>query len=158
MQPDVDPATGLPGKSEADRAIRAALESPQGKFLVVAVCSRVQAVNARFGYSVGDQVLAAFAEHFKKGLSVRDQIFRWQGPAFVVLLERAERLERVRTEIRQFADTRVDKTIEVGQRTVLIPISATWAIFPLGSATRRVYEASGSIHGGPEFHATTLEP
>ena len=129
--PDLDPATGLPSKAEADRAIRAALESPQGKFLVVAVCSRVQAVNARFGYSVGDQVLAAFAAHFKKGLSVRDQIFRWQGPAFVVLLERAERLERVRTEIRQFADTRVDKTIEVGQRTVLIPISATWAIFPL---------------------------
>ncbi len=131
MQPDVDPATGLPGKSEAERAIRAAVESPQGKFLVVAVCSRVQAVNARFGYSVGDQVLAAFAEHFKKSLSVRDQIFRWQGPALVVLLERAERPERVRAEIRQFADIRVDKTLEVGQRTVMIPISATWAIFPL---------------------------
>jgi hypothetical protein len=49
----------------------------------------------------------------------------------VALLERAERIERVRTEIRQFADIRFEKTIEVCQRTVLIPISAIWAIYPL---------------------------
>jgi hypothetical protein len=49
----------------------------------------------------------------------------------VGLLERAERIDRVRAEIRQFADLRLDKTVEVGQRTVLIPISAIWAIFPL---------------------------
>jgi GGDEF domain-containing protein len=107
------------------------MESPQGKFVVIAVCSRVQAVNARFGYTVGDRMLGAFAEHFKKGLSARDQLFRWQGPALVALLERAERIERVRTEIRQFADVKFDKTTEVGQRTVLIPISASWSIFAL---------------------------
>jgi GGDEF domain-containing protein len=129
--PNLDEATGLPGKAEAERVIRAAMESPQGKFVVIAVCSRVQAVNARFGYTVGDRMLGAFAEHFKKGLSARDQLFRWQGPALVALLERAERIERVRTEIRQFADVKFDKTTEVGQRTVLIPISASWSIFAL---------------------------
>jgi GGDEF domain-containing protein len=131
IQPDRDAATGLPGKSEADRAIRAAMASPKGKFVVIAVCSRVQAVNARFGYAVGDRILGAFAEHFKKGLSARDLLFRWQGPALMALLDREERLDRVRTEIRQFADARFDKTTEVGQRTVLIPISASWSIFPL---------------------------
>ena len=129
--PNLDEATGLPGKAEAERVIRAAMESPQGKFVVIAVCSSVQAVNARFGYTVGDRMLGAFAEHFKKGLSARDQLFRWQGPALVALLERAERIERVRTEIRQFADVKFDKTTEVGQRTVLIPISASWSIFAL---------------------------
>ena len=49
----------------------------------------------------------------------------------MALIERSERLERVRSEIRQFADIRLDKTVEVGQRTVLIPISAIWAIFPI---------------------------
>jgi GGDEF domain-containing protein len=127
----LDEATGLPGKAEADRAIRAAVESPEGKFVVIAVCGRVQAVNARFGYAVGDRVLEAFAKHFKKSLSARDQLYRWQGPAVVALLERAERLDRVRAQIRQFADVRLDQTIEVGQRTVLIPISAIWSIFPL---------------------------
>jgi GGDEF domain-containing protein len=131
IRPDLDAATGLAGKGEADRAIRAALESPQGKFLVIAVCNRVQAVNARFGYAVGDRILGAFAEQFKKGLSARDKIYRWQGPTLVALLERAERIERVRAEVRQFADVRLDKTTEVGQRTVLIPISAIWTIFPV---------------------------
>ena len=129
--PTLDEATGLPGKAEAERAIRVALGSPQGKFVVIAVCSRVQAVNARFGYAVGDRMLGALAEHFKKGLSARDQLFRWQGRALVALLERAERIDRIRTEVRRFADVKFDQTIEVGQRTVLIPISASWSIFAL---------------------------
>lgn len=129
LQPEVDAATGLPGRGEADRAIRAALESPQGKFLLAAVCSRVQAVNARFGYAVGDMILAAFADHFVQGLSARDQVFRWQGPALVALLERVDRLERVRAEVRQFADIRLDRTTDVGQRTVLIPISPVGRYF-----------------------------
>jgi GGDEF domain-containing protein len=131
LPPDRDEATGLPGKAAAERAIRTALQSPQGKYLVVAVCNRVQAVNARFGYAVGDKILGAFAEHFRKGLSARDHIFRWRGPSLVAVLERAERMERVRAEVRQFADVRLDKTIEVAQRTVLIPISAVWTIFPM---------------------------
>jgi diguanylate cyclase (GGDEF)-like protein len=131
LQSAADEATGLPDKGAADRAIRAAMESPQGKFMLVAVCNRVQAVNARFGYSVGDKILAAFAAHLKKSLSASDQIYRWQGPSFVALLERGEKMERVRAEVRQFADVRLDKTVEVAQRTVLIPISCVWAVFPV---------------------------
>jgi hypothetical protein len=37
----------------------------------------------------------------------------------------------VRTEMRRFADIKLEKTIEVGQRTVLIPISAGWSVFPV---------------------------
>jgi GGDEF domain-containing protein len=128
---EVDAATGLPGKKEAQQAIQAALASPKGKFLVIAVCSRVQAVNARFGYAIGDRVLTAFADHFAQGLSAKDQLFRWQGPALLAVIERAERIDRVRTEIRQFADVKIEKTMEVGQRTVLIPIAASWSVFPI---------------------------
>jgi GGDEF domain-containing protein len=131
IAPVIDAATGLPGKEEAERAIRRALGSPAHKFLVVAVCSRVHAVNARFGYSVGDRVVAALAEHFRKSLSARDQIYRWHGPTLVALLERTERIDHIRAEVRNFADSRMDKTMEIGQRTVLIPISAAWVVFPM---------------------------
>jgi GGDEF domain-containing protein len=131
IQRELDASTGLLAKAEADRAIREAMQSPRGKFLLIAVCSRVQAVNARFGYAVGDRVLGTFAEHFKKGLAASDQIFRWQGPSLIAVLERQERIERVRSEIQRFADTKLEKTTEVGQRTVLIPISAAWSIFPI---------------------------
>jgi GGDEF domain-containing protein len=128
---DVDAATGLPGKTDAIRAINTATDSPTGKFVVIAVVNRVQAVNARFGYAVGDKVLAAFAQHFLKGLAAKDKVFRWQGPSLLALLERAERIEQVRTEIRGFTEVKLDTTLQVGQRTVLIPIAASWAIFPM---------------------------
>ncbi len=131
LPPDLDLATGLRGKAEAGRAIAAALAAPAGKFLMIAVCSRVQAVNARFGYEVGDRMLSAFAEHFKKGLLATDSLYRWQGPALVAVIERPSRIDRVRAEIRQFADLKLEKTMEVGQRTVLIPITASWTVFPI---------------------------
>jgi diguanylate cyclase (GGDEF)-like protein len=126
---ELDAATGLPSKKEALKAIQAAVESPRNKFLVIAEVSRVQAVNARFGYAIGDQVLSTFAEHMKGNLGARDRIFRWHGPAVIALLEREDRLEKVRIEIRRFAEVKLEKTAEVGNRTVLLPISASWSIF-----------------------------
>jgi GGDEF domain-containing protein len=127
----VDGATGLPGKNEALKAMQEAMASPKGKFLLVAVVSRVQAVNARFGYAVGDRVLEACAAHFKKNISARDQLFRWQGPALVGILDRHERIDHVSAEVRQFADTKLEKTVDVGNRTVLIPISCSWSVFQI---------------------------
>jgi len=127
--PNLDTATGLPSMQEAMKAIQAAVESPRNKFLAIAVVSRVQAVNARFGYAIGGQVLSTFAEHFKANLSAQDRVFRWHGPAVIALLEREDRLEKVRTEIRRFAEAKLEKTAEVGNRTVLLPISASWSIF-----------------------------
>jgi diguanylate cyclase (GGDEF)-like protein len=126
---ELDAATGLPNKKEALKAIQAAVESPRNKFLAIAVVSRVQAVNARFGYSIGDRVLSTFAEHFRVNLSAQDLVFRWHGPAVIALLEREDHLEKVRAEIRRFAEVKLEKTAEVGNRTVLLPISASWSIF-----------------------------
>jgi GGDEF domain-containing protein len=127
----LDAATGLPGKKEAIKAIQTAVASPHNKFLAIAVVGRLQAVNARFGNVIGDQVLATFAEHFKKHLLASDWVFRWQGPAMIVVLEREGRLDKVCAEIRAFADAKLEKTVEVGARTVMLPISANWTIFPV---------------------------
>jgi len=129
--PDIDKATGLPGKAEAEKAIQAALDSPNGKFIVIAVISRVQAVNARFGYAVGDKVLAACAEHFRNSLLANDQLCRWQGPALIAVLTRAERIDEVRAEIRRFADSKLEKAVDIGCRSILIPLSANWSVLPI---------------------------
>jgi GGDEF domain-containing protein len=131
MRPSVDGATGLPGKNEALKAIQEAMASPKGKFLLVAVVSRVQAVNARFGYAVGDRVLEACAKHFRKNLSARDQLFRWHGPTLAGIIERSERIDHVSAQLRQFADVKLEKTVDLGNRTVLIPISCSWSVFPI---------------------------
>ncbi len=126
---DLDAATGLPSKTEAMKAIKTAVALPRNKFLAIAVVSRVQAVSARFGYAIGDRVLAAFAEHFRCNLGASDQVFCWDGPTLVAMLQRESPIETVRTEIRRFAEIKLEKTVELGNRTVLLPISATWSIF-----------------------------
>jgi GGDEF domain-containing protein len=126
---DLDAATGLPSKIEAMKAIKTAVALPRNKFLAIAVVSRVQAISARFGYAIGDRVLAAFAEHFRCNLGASDQVFRWDGPTLVAMLQRESPIETVRTEIRRFAEIKLEKTVELGNRTVLLPISATWSIF-----------------------------
>ncbi|HWY45862.1 MAG TPA: diguanylate cyclase [Bryobacteraceae bacterium] len=128
---NLDAATGLPGKKQAMQAIQTAMASPHNKFLAIAVVGRLQAVNARFGNVIGDQVLATFAQHFKEHLLASDRVFRWQGPAVIAVLEREGRLDKVCAEIRPFADAKLEKTVEVGARTVMLPISANWTIFPV---------------------------
>ncbi|MES1262702.1 MAG: hypothetical protein ABUS49_13295, partial [Acidobacteriota bacterium] len=60
-----------------------------------------------------------------------DQLFRWTGPAMVAILERSQPLAAIRLMVKQLADVRTDIAFEFGDRSVHIPISANWAVFPL---------------------------
>lgn len=126
---DLDKVTGLPSYEEALKAIRTAIHSSKRTYVVCAVVGRVQAVNARFGYAIGDRLLNLFRGHFQAGLAQKDQVFRWRGPVFVALLEREETIDRIRTEIRRFADVKHNELVDLGNRTVLMPVSAGWAVF-----------------------------
>lgn len=127
---DADPVTGLPSKREAEKALRYAVASPAGKFVIVVVVNRVNAVNARFGYAAGDQILTRCAAHFRAGLSQSDEMYRWHGPAFLAILSRNTRIDEVRSEIRRFADAHLEQNIEVGNRSILIPVSSNWSVLP----------------------------
>lgn len=128
QQKELDSITGLPGKKEAELALRSAVTSPQGKFILVAFVSRVNAINARFGYAAGDRILGVCARHFRSGLSSGDELYRWQGPAFLGILSRDKRIDQVRSEIRRFADAPVQETIQLGNRAVLVQVSTNWSI------------------------------
>lgn len=129
--PDLDPATGLPGKLEAERGLQAAAASPGTNFLLLAVINRLQAVNARFGNVIGDEVLAVVAENFRSALAAEDKLYRWQGPALLAVLRRTAALGLVREEVRRFAEKKMEKNFLIGSRSVLLPISASWAVFPI---------------------------
>ena len=128
QQKALDTVTGLPGKKEAELALRSAVSSPGGKFVLIAVVSRVNAINARFGYTAGDRILSLCAKHFRSGLASSDQLYRWQGPAFLAILSRDKRIDQVRSEIRCFADASVQETVQLGSREVSIQVSTNWSI------------------------------
>ena len=128
-----DPVTGLFSRNEAELALRAAAADAEGKFLLVAIVNRVQTINARFGYAVGDRLMAACAQHYRTSLSASDELYRWQGPAFLAILGRQARIDQVRGEIRRFASARLEDAVEVGNRTVIVPVSSNWSVFPVSS-------------------------
>ena len=137
---ELDTVTGLPGKREAEKALRSVSASPDGKYVAVAVVNRVNAVNARFGYAVGDQILIRCAQRFRSSLSESDELYRWQGPAFLAILSRNTRIDEVRSEIRRFADAHVEHTIDLGDRRVMIPVSSNWSVLPASSSFEALHK------------------
>ena len=139
---DLDPATRLPRQAAGLQAMQEAIQAGKRRYVVAMVVNRMQSVNARFGFHVGDRILRAFKENVEKQLSRADQLFRWEGPAIVVLLDRTDPIEQVRAQIRRILDGRLEEHFDVEGRAVMIPISAAWSAFhlmpPLANAIKQI--------------------
>lgn len=109
------------------------LKAGTRSYVVTLVINRMQSINARFGYYIGDQILRTCRESIEKQLSPGDQMFRWAGPAMVLVLERADTLEVVRGQLKRILDARIEETYSLGSRAVLIPIAMAWSAFKLVS-------------------------
>jgi diguanylate cyclase (GGDEF)-like protein len=124
-----DPVTGLPARVDAETALAEAASGAAQSFVVLLAVDRVELINGRFGFAAGDEVLRLYLEALRTRLSPTDRIFRWSGPAFVVLLERPNRLESVRDQFRSVVPVKMEKTIHASNRTAMVSISATWTVF-----------------------------
>jgi GGDEF domain-containing protein len=151
---NLDPATGLPGKEMCLDALRQPSTGGGCRYVVTMVVSRIASVNARFGYAAGNRILRTFAEFIEKQLPPSDKLFRWNGPAIVAVLEKSEPLDRVRVEVKRILETRLEDNLELAERSVLIPISATWSIFQFIAgvpAAEKQIQAFIASQGNPEF-------
>jgi diguanylate cyclase (GGDEF)-like protein len=124
-----DPVTGLQARPDAETALTAAAAGGKQSFVVLLAVDRFELINGRFGFAAGDEVLKIYLEALRSRLSATDRIFRWSGPAFVVLLERPNRLESVRDQFRSVVPVKMEKTIHASNRTAMVSVSATWTVF-----------------------------
>ena len=132
-----DPLTGLPERAEAEAALA---EPVKGQtFAAVLVLERLQSVNRKFGVEIGDQILAEFARLVRKNVPAEDRMYRWGGPTLVVLMTRPATIDRVRMEVAGIMDGKWEKTIQTASRSILLPITARWALMPMMAAPRLLY-------------------
>lgn len=129
----VDPVTELPGPQAAREALELASADPAGTFIGVFVPNRLRAINARHGYGVGDRLLITLRNKLQEKVSKADQLFRWRGPCIIVLLHKRSSLLETRTEIAEVGNLRLQETIEIGSRFVLLPLSFSWEVLPFNS-------------------------
>lgn len=145
--PKTDEATGLPSRSQAEEAIGKACQEGAQAYALAVQIDRIRIFNSRFGYEVGDELLRYLAGFLRKQLPEKDLLFRWSGPTLVALLFRPHDLERVRDEIGRIMDFKHEHTVQTASRTVLLPISARWAIFPMMAPLAHLLQKVDSFAG-----------
>jgi len=129
-----DSLSGLPERGTAEEVMAEGLASGRPLCAVVFVLDRLPAINARFGYAAGDRVMLGFLRHLKQSVARPAEIYRWTGPAFLLLAEASGQLVKFREDMTHIISTRVEETLRVGNRTVLLPVSGSCAVFPLSEA------------------------
>ncbi len=137
---EADTVTGLPGRAAAERAFEEARARGGHWYAVAVVANRLASINSRFGYAVGDHLLRKLCEGVRSGLSADDRVFRWSGPCLVALLLRTAPEHEVKNELRRITGALKEDLVDIGNRSVLLPMSPAWAIFPLNEPSRIIRE------------------
>ena len=143
-QQPTDPGTGLPLRSEAEEMLRQMIEAGRQAYAVVFYLHRMALTNARFGEAIGNQVILFCSQHLATAvLRADDHFYRWQGPAFVAIIERPESLQAVTSEIQRLSAAPISRHFETPSRSVYLPIRLTSEVVPLFEAT--VPEVLGQV-------------
>jgi GGDEF domain-containing protein len=125
---DLDMVTGLPNFRAAEQAIRAAIAARTSTYAVLFCVERVEVINGRFGFTIGDRILMLYGQHLAQRLSAADRLFRWRGPGFLALIDRTGPEISIRAEMARLVSARLEQEVELGDRSVLLPVSASWML------------------------------
>jgi GGDEF domain-containing protein len=151
----IDSVTGIEPRQSAETEIADRLQPESFEpcspgYAAVLVVERVDAINLRYGFPAGDKLLRTFAQQIAAKIPPPDALFRWRGPAFVMLLGRTAPPDAVRAEVGRLAG---EQLIEVNGSPLPIPVTCTWTVLALekrGSAAD-VYQKIDRFvaeHGG----------
>jgi GGDEF domain-containing protein len=127
----LDSVTGLPDAAAAEHCLARAVTSCAQGYAAVLCMERLDAINSRFGYAVGDRLMFQFAQEVAQRLSGWDKLFRWRGPTLIAILERPGRPQDVRNEVGHIVAAKREHLIDIGGRTVLLPMAARFAVISL---------------------------
>jgi GGDEF domain-containing protein len=106
----------------------------------------------RFGQEAGDEILVKFVHTVRDKLQTGDRLFRWSGPTFLALLPRSDGLERTRGEIGRLMEARLEHTIQTPSRSMMVPVTARWTVFPMMAAPRLFYQRIDNFAAKPDVN------
>jgi hypothetical protein len=98
-----------------------------------------------------------FGQHLAQRLSSNDRLFRWRGPGFLALMDRTGPEISIRAEIARMVSARLEQEIELGGRSVLLPIGASWMLTSVADSTldkvsKKLDAFSAAQAGGSASH------
>ncbi len=142
VQTTNDPVTGFPTEKQAESALVSAIEDEHDYFVVPIIAKGAEKIYAQLGSEVGDSCLYKLAERLRVLTSRGDPVFRWRGVAFLAILKRPATTTEVRREVYNVINAQRDESIQIGGRTIWLPVSAAWDVIavkpPLSSLMSRI--------------------
>lgn len=130
-----DPVSGLPSRFSGEQSIIVQSQSlSPDSYFVVFVVHRINLLNIKYGYSLGDSVLRCFLRHLMSSFADVDELYRWSGPAFLALVHRKGGIISLRQEVSKITNQRMEETLVVNKRELLIPISASGLVLDVGGS------------------------
>jgi GGDEF domain-containing protein len=123
--PKADPVKLSPAETKKPEEI--------AEFVVVFMLDRENSIAARFGEEVRHNVLLFVSQHLKDSLLPADRIIRWKGAAFLGSLKRTGSIHEIRAELSAVASIQISPTVDVGERSIRLPVSLSWAVFTQSS-------------------------
>ncbi|WP_369255890.1 diguanylate cyclase domain-containing protein [Geodermatophilus amargosae] len=139
-----DPLTHLPNRRYAEARLDGLLSAGTTPALAVVDVDRFKSINDAVGHPGGDAVLRAVAELLLAGCRDTDEVCRWAGDEFVVLLPdtTAEQAERALERIRRAVAARDWTALGV---TVPVTISVGIASATRGDDRRTLFAAADGV-------------
>jgi GGDEF domain-containing protein len=129
----IDKVSGLPTAEKAEDQIAARLGPDSRHYAAVFVVDRVESVNLRYGRKAGDQVMQAYSCFMESKMAPSDELYRWRGPSFLMLLERSSSADAVRAELARLASTPQEHVLETDGGPVKISLGCAWTFVRLAS-------------------------
>lgn len=115
----MDQTTGLPGVSAAQSELERAIAAQKSQCVGVLVIEQLRMLNARFGRAIGDMVFGSTARHIAKALGEFGVLYRWNGPAFLLIASAGiDSPDKVIDKLSSIATSRIDNTVEVEDRAL----------------------------------------
>ncbi len=117
-----DPLTGLSSRGHAEVELRAAHAESPDRYMALFVVKRLALINAKFGYSRGDQVLVKVVAHLRLSLPEFDNLFRWAPCAFLTLAPANTSYKELRAKIQIIELTRLSPMLEWEGHSAMVPV------------------------------------
>ena len=117
-----DQLTGLPARAYAEAELKRAHSQAPACYLALFVVKRLALINARFGYSRGDEVLLKVVVHLAQSLPDFNNLFRWTPCAFLTVAPPNVSYKELRSKVQIIELTRMAPTLEWEGRSAMVPV------------------------------------
>ena len=139
-----DSVTGLEARPTAEAALVQACASEVPCCAVILRVERIPLYNLRYGREAGDQVLRFFAEFAKRSFEGEAALFRWSGPALLLLMPGV--IDKILAAVRKHIEPKLRCDLEIGSRNVLLPIDVCWSVFSMMVDPRLLINRIDAFH------------